>query len=44
MLLYGIYVVLYEPPLWSSGPGFHFRLYKIFWEVVGLERGPPNLL
>jgi hypothetical protein len=32
-------------PLWSSnqssrGPGFDFRRYQIFWEVVGLERGP----
>jgi hypothetical protein len=37
------------PPLWSSGqsswlqiqrPGFDFRRYHIFWEVVGLEQGP----
>jgi hypothetical protein len=37
------------PPLWSSGQsswlqiqrsGFDSRRYKIFWEVVGLERGP----
>jgi hypothetical protein len=36
-------------PLWSSGqsswlqiqrPGFDFRRYQIFWEVVGLQRGP----
>jgi hypothetical protein len=26
------------------GPGFHFRRYQIFWEVVGLERGPLNLV
>jgi hypothetical protein len=37
------------PPVWSSGQsswlqiqrsGFDFRRYQIFWEVVGLERGP----
>jgi hypothetical protein len=41
------------PPLWSSGQiswlqiqrsGFDSRLYKIFWEVVGLERGPLSLV
>jgi hypothetical protein len=25
-------------------PGFDSRHYKIFWEVVGLERGPPSLV
>jgi hypothetical protein len=39
----------YQPHLWSSGEsswlqiqrsGFHSRRYQIFWEVVGLERGP----
>jgi hypothetical protein len=41
------------PPLWSSGQsfwlqiqrfGFVSRLYHIFWEVVGLERGPLSLV
>jgi hypothetical protein len=41
------------PSLWSSGQcswlliqssGFHSRLYQIFWEVVGLERGPLSLV
>jgi hypothetical protein len=40
-------------PLWSGGqsswlhnqsPGFDSRRYHIFWEVVGLERGPLSLL
>jgi hypothetical protein len=40
------------PPLWSSGQsswlqiqrsGFDSRHYQIFWEVVGLERGPLSL-
>jgi hypothetical protein len=42
-----------RPPLWSSGQssrlqiqrsGFDYRRYQIFWEVVGLERGPLSLL
>jgi hypothetical protein len=42
-----------RPPLWSSGqsswlqiprPGFDSRHYQIFWEVVGLERGPLSLV
>jgi hypothetical protein len=41
------------PPLWSSGQsswlqiqrsGFDPRHYPIFWEVVGLERGPLSLV
>jgi hypothetical protein len=28
----------------SRGPGFDSRRYPIFWEVVGLERGPLNLV
>jgi hypothetical protein len=41
------------PPLWSSGQGswlqiqrsgFGSRRYQIFWEVVGLERGPLSLM
>jgi hypothetical protein len=43
----------FRPPLWSSGQsswlqiqrsGFDSRRYQIFWEVVGLERGPLNLV
>jgi hypothetical protein len=41
------------PPLWSSGQsswlkiqrsGFDSRGYQIFWEVMGLERGPLSLV
>jgi hypothetical protein len=41
------------PALWSSGQssslqfqrsGFDFRIYQIFLEVVGLERGPLSLV
>jgi hypothetical protein len=41
------------PPLWSSGQsswlqiqryGFNSRSYRIFWEVVGLQRGPLSLM
>jgi hypothetical protein len=41
------------PPLWSIGQsswqrihrsGFDSRRYQIFWEVVGLERGPLSLV
>jgi hypothetical protein len=28
----------------SRVPGFDSRRYQIFWEVVGLERGPPSLM
>jgi hypothetical protein len=28
----------------SRGPGFDFRRYQIFGEVVGLERGPLGLV
>jgi hypothetical protein len=28
----------------SRGPGFDYRRYQIFWEVVGLERGPLSLV
>jgi hypothetical protein len=28
----------------SWGPGFDSRRYQIFWEVVGLERGPLSLM
>jgi hypothetical protein len=42
-----------RPPLWSSGQsswpqtqrsGFDSLRYQIFWEVVGLERGPLSLM
>jgi hypothetical protein len=42
-----------RPPLWFSGQsswlriqrsGFGSRSYQIFWEVVGLERGPLSLV
>jgi hypothetical protein len=41
------------PPLWYSAhsswlqiqrSGFDSRRYETFWEVVGLERGPPSLV
>jgi hypothetical protein len=44
---------LVRPPLWYSGQssllqiqrsGFDSRCYQIFWEVVGLERGPLSLV
>jgi hypothetical protein len=28
----------------SRSPGFDSRRYQIFWEVVGLERGPLSLV
>jgi hypothetical protein len=47
------YVEESRPPLWSNGQsswlqilrsGFDFQRYQIFWEVVGLERGPLSLV
>jgi hypothetical protein len=44
--------IFVRPPIWSSGQsfwlqiqrsGFDSRLSQIFWEVVGLERGPLSL-
>jgi hypothetical protein len=44
---------IFLSPPWSSGqisclqiqrPGFDSRSFQIFWEVVGLERGPPSLM
>jgi hypothetical protein len=32
------------PAYRSRGPGFDSRPYQIFWEVVGLERGPLSLV
>jgi hypothetical protein len=34
----------YNPGYKSRGPGFDSRGYNIFWEVVGLERGPLSLM
>jgi hypothetical protein len=31
------------PPLWSSGQSSWLQI-QIFWEVMGLERGPLNLV
>jgi hypothetical protein len=32
--------------MWSSDqrPGFHSQRYQIFWEKLGLERGPLSLV
>jgi hypothetical protein len=37
-------LVVRVPGYISRGPGFDFRHYQIFWEVVGLERGPLSLM
>jgi hypothetical protein len=37
-------LVVRVPGYRSSGPGFDFRRHQIFWEVVGLERGPLSLV
>jgi hypothetical protein len=51
--IYICYVEESRPPLWPSGQsswlqiqrsGFDSRRYWIFWEVVGLERGPLSLV
>jgi hypothetical protein len=51
--IYICYVEESRPPLWSSGQSywlqiqrsrFDSRRYQIFWEVVGLERGPLSLV
>jgi hypothetical protein len=48
----GVHLLHYSP-LWSTGQsswlhiqrsGLKSRLYQIFWEVVGLERGPFSLV
>jgi hypothetical protein len=36
--------VVRVPGYRSRGPGFDSRPYQIFWEVVGLERGPLSLM
>jgi hypothetical protein len=52
-LIYICYVEESRLPLWSSSrscwlqiqrSGFDSRCYQIFWEVVGLERGPLRLV
>jgi hypothetical protein len=40
--LYGL--VVRVPGYRSRDPGFDLRRYQIFWEVVGLERGPLSLV
>jgi hypothetical protein len=37
-------LVVRVPGCRSRGPGFDFRHYKIFWEVLGLERGSLSLV
>jgi hypothetical protein len=37
-------LVIRVPDYRPRDPGFDFRRYQIFWEVVGLERGPLSLL
>jgi hypothetical protein len=46
-------IAICRQPLWSGGQsswlqnqrsGFDSRCYQIFWEVVGLERGPLSLV
>jgi hypothetical protein len=37
-------LVVGVPGYRSKGPGFDSRRYQIFWEVVGLERGPLSLV
>jgi hypothetical protein len=51
--LRSVFLIFHRPPLWSSGQsswlqiqtsGFDSRRYQIFWDVVGLERGPLNFV
>jgi hypothetical protein len=51
--MYICYIEQSRPPLWSNGQsswlqiqmsGFDSQCYHIFWEIVGLERGPLSLL
>jgi hypothetical protein len=37
-------LVVRDPGYRSRGSGFGSRRYQIFWEVVGLERGPLSLV
>jgi hypothetical protein len=52
-LIFGLVIGRLGPSLWSSGQsfwlqiqrsGFDSRRYQIYWEVVGLERGPLSLV
>jgi hypothetical protein len=37
-------LVVRVPGYRSRGPGFDSRSYQIFWEIVGVERGPLSLV
>jgi hypothetical protein len=37
-------LVIRVPGYRPRSPGFHSQCYQIFWEVVGLERGPLSLV
>jgi hypothetical protein len=37
-------LVVRVPGYRSRGPGFESRRHQIFWEIVGLERGPLSLM
>jgi hypothetical protein len=37
-------LVVRVPGYRSRGPGFDYRRYQIFWEVMGLERSPLSLV
>jgi hypothetical protein len=37
-------LVVRVPGYRSRGPGFDSWRYQIFWEIVGLERGPLSLV
>jgi hypothetical protein len=37
-------LVVKVPGYRSRAPGFNSQSYQIFWEVVGLEQGPPSLM
>jgi hypothetical protein len=44
LLLLLLLVVVVVVVMTNSVVGFDSRRYQIFWEVVGLERGPHSLL
>jgi hypothetical protein len=37
-------LVVRVPGYRSRNPGFDSRRYQVFWEIVGLERGPLSLM
>jgi hypothetical protein len=37
-------LVVRVPGYISNDPGFDFRRYQIFWEIVGMEQGPLSLV